>query len=165
MQTATLDEIKAVAIRLHDQGLVWHFHILTPGCALNETNRCVFVLEDLDAARAFAYYSDQPQKALGKELSALLHGAKILENTPVDASYVPGEAVKQMVERAQALNKQEATWHHHVLFPQCRFNKHLGQWNLLFEDLQNHITLESSSLAEPVGDLNLIEPLFYAREG
>jgi hypothetical protein len=163
MQEATLAKIKEIAIRLHEEGSPWHFHILTPGCTLNETAQYVFVLEDLGARQTYAHYSKKPEKELGQTLAPLLHGKKVMGEAPAHSAPQSSKTVQEMVNRAQRLNVQGTPWHHHVLFPNCRFNERHGQWTLLFEDTQNHETLQDPSAEEPLEALKYLEPLFYAR--
>jgi len=164
MKQATLEELKALAIRLHKAQKPWHFHILTPGCALNNGDDCVFVVEDIAAGEVYGYHSAQPEKGLGQELLPLLHGKKVLDNHQSAGTHEPNAIVQKMIARARMLNKQNKPWHHHVLFPQCAFNKHPGQWTLILEDVEGHERFESPSTEEPIADLQFIEPLFYARK-
>ena len=164
MTEASLDEIKETALRLNHAGQPWHFHMLVPGCSLNEGRDHCFVLEDIGGGRVYAHHSDKPEKELGQALLPLLHGKKVLEKAESDGVHQPNDVVKKIVERARELNEQGVSWHHHVLFPQCKFNAHAGKWTLMFEDAQNHEVLESQTDQEPVKDLKLVEPLFYARK-
>lgn len=164
MQETTLEDIRAIALRLHDEQSPWHFHILTPGCALNTSTDCVFVLEDVAREKVYAHHSDRPEKELGQELLPLLHGKKVLQADESAGPHEPSEAVKEMVRRATEMNAADEPWHHHVLFPACTFNEKPGRWTLMLEDTANNRVLESQSDEEPKKDLQLIEPLFYAKE-
>lgn len=163
MQEAEFEEIKTKALQFYKEGLKWHFHILTPTCSLNIKPKYAFVLECADNQQVFVYYSEQAEKALGQELSPLLHGAKILNKESTDAKYQPSETINNIIERAKALNQKGFEWHHHVLFPDCRYNKHSPQFTLVFEDPETSETLESLSDEEPTNDLKQIESLFYKK--
>ncbi|HEY1645631.1 MAG TPA: hypothetical protein VGF75_04600 [Candidatus Saccharimonadales bacterium] len=161
MEPATLDEIKAKAHELHDNGVKWHFHILTPTCILNEKQSYVFILECPDQNLTIVHYSNQAEKKLGQELSPLLHGSTVLDQGTTDIDYRPSEIVTRIVQRAKSLNRQSIEWHHHVLFPDCRFNKNSPKFTLVFEDPEEGETLESLSNEEPTNDLKQIEGLLY----
>jgi hypothetical protein len=163
MQELPLKDIQTKAHQLHDEGLKWHFHILTPTCSLNDKPQYAFVLECPERQLATVYYSDRAEKELGQELSPLLHGTKILNKDTAETDYVPSETVEKIIKRAQALNAQDFEWHHHVLFPSCRFNKHSPKFTLVFEDPQAGDALESLSDTEPTNDLKQIESLFYKK--
>jgi hypothetical protein len=121
------------------------------------------VLECPEKKQAFVCYSDKAEKELGQELSPLLHGSKILNKDTTDKDYQSSATIRKIVERAKLLNKQGIEWHHHMLFPGCRFNKHSLKFTLVFEDPQAGETLESLSNEEPTNDLKQIEGLFYKK--
>lgn len=163
MQEATLEQIKTKALQFHKDDLKWHFHILTPTCSLNDRPKYAFVLECPDQQQAFVYYSEQAEKALGQELAPLLHGAKILNKETTDSEYQPSETVDKIIDRAKHLNENGVEWHHHMLFPGCRFNTNSPKFSLVFEDPEAHETLVSLSDQEPTNDLKQIEGLFYKK--
>jgi hypothetical protein len=134
---------------------------LTPTCNFNETLQYAFILEAPDQKISLVHYSDRAEKVLGQELSPLLHGAKVLNQETTDSSYRPSKIVKEMIDNAKSLNEQGIEWHHHVLFPGCRFNTHSPQFTLVFEDPHTTTVLENVSDTEPTNDLKQIEALFY----
>ncbi len=143
MRESSLDEIKTKAHPLQNAGMKWHFHILTPICSLNEKHQYAFILECPDKNVALVHYSDNAEKELGQELAPLLHGAKVLSQESTDTSYKPTETVMKIVKQAKSLNEKGIEWHHHMLFPDCQFNKNSPQFTLVFEDPEAHETLES----------------------
>jgi hypothetical protein len=161
MQAASLKEIKQQALELHSTGQKWHFHILTPSCKLNPTDRYAFIVECPQQDLALVNYSDQAEKALGEELSPLLHGAKIMDQASTEAGYQPSKIIQDIIERATTLNEQKLEWHHHMLFPGCQFNTNSSKFTLLFEDPRSEEALSSVTDTEPTNDLKQIEGLFY----
>lgn len=164
MQELPIDEIKQRALKFHDEGLKWHFHILTPACKFNTKSLYAFVLEGPGVDQEFVYYSDQIPGELGKELAPLAHKAKVLDQDTTDVSYEPSEKVKEIIARAQELNQKSFEWHHHVIFQGCRFNTNDSNFTLVFEDPESGESLESLSDIEPINDLKQIEPLFYSQK-
>lgn len=70
----------------------------------------------------------------------------------------------QMGQKAKQLNKSGKAWHHHMLFPGCMFNKHVGKYVIVFENKKAGEIIESISDDEPKGDLQHIETLFYKQK-
>jgi hypothetical protein len=160
MEEKTLEEIKNLALELHNKGIKWHFHILGPACMLNTNfGKYVFILESSSANTFYVHYSDKAEKELGKALVPLLHGNKIFEST--EDQYKPNKNMKKILQRAKELKEKQTEWHHHMLFPDCKFNKKSPQWVLMLEDTADLTALESLSETEPVNDLKQIESLFY----
>ena len=160
-QVANLDDIKQRALNAQELGKKWHFHILTPMCQLNVRDQYAFIFEIPADEVAFVYYSDQAEKTLGQELAPLLHGAKVLDNKTTDANYAPSDTIGRIIGRAKSLNESGIEWHHHLLFPGCRFNKNSPKHTLVFEDPEYSELLESITSEEPTNDLKQIEGLFY----
>ena len=61
-------------------------------------------------------------------------------------------------------NKKNIPWHHHMLFPNCTFNKHKGKWCIIFEDKAENRIIESTSENEPTLNLSIIEKLYYEQK-
>jgi len=157
MRAATTKEIEEKA-RLHSaKGLKWHFHMLSPECLLNDKGQYAFILERAGEA-SLVHYSDKMEMVLRSQLLPLLHGSEVL--VAEDSKYQPSKTVRAIISRAKQLNAAGVEWHHHVLFPDCIFNKHAPNWVLMFEDKQRGKILESMTEAEPIEDLKQIEPLF-----
>jgi hypothetical protein len=163
MQEAELDSIRATAHQLANTGGGWHFHILTPNCALNDKPHFAFILEDVDNVQAWVHYSQWMEQELGSELLPLLHKVSATPADEPDNHYQPSAKVHQILTRAQELNAAGTRWHHHVLFPGCMFNMHSPRYVLMFEDPEQGNTIEQVSDSEPTPDLKLLEPLFYAQ--
>jgi hypothetical protein len=165
MQETTVDEIKNKAKDFSTSGKKWHFHILTPECQLNEKGGYALVLENTTDNEAYVSYSDEPYMDIGKELVKLLHGDDVVKDDKEESQESkPSPQVQEILKRAKRLNNQGKSWHHHMLFPGCRFNKHSGKWAIIFEDKEAGEVIESVSDDEPKGDLKHIETLFYQQK-
>jgi len=158
MVETSLNDIQRKAKDYHQVGVTWHFHIMSPTCIYNKSDKFAFVLE---GPEAYVHYSDKAEKELGQELAPLLHGKKVLDSTSTDTNYSPSPEVAHLLERAAQLNKEGQTWHHHVLFPSCTFNQYKPEYALILEDPETGELLTSLSDIEPANDLKKIESLFY----
>ncbi|HEX5448189.1 MAG TPA: hypothetical protein VFW90_03270 [Candidatus Saccharimonadales bacterium] len=163
MREADLEEIRKKAHDYQNEDVGWHFHILTPNCALNKKQKYAFVFECAQKHEYLVYYSNQAERGLGEELAPLMHGAKILEPEPADAEHKPSAEMQQIINRAKELNDKGIEWHHHVFNPQCQFNTHAPKFTFVFEDPETGEKIESLSDEEPTGDLKFIEKLFYRK--
>ncbi|HSX17943.1 MAG TPA: hypothetical protein VLE51_01130 [Candidatus Saccharimonadales bacterium] len=164
MQEISIEEIQSKALGFDQNGVKWHFHILTPSCKFNTKSDYAFVLEGPDDSQQFVHYSKEAPSDLGKELAPLAHKAKVLDQKSTDDSYRPSEIVQKIIARAKELNQQGVEWHHHVTFHGCQFNKGVSNFTLIFEDPETGKTIESPSESEPINDLKQIEPLFYSQK-
>ena len=165
MKKVTINQIKQKAKELANSGKKWHFHILTPECQLNDENNYALVLENTSDNETFTCYSDEPYMGIGRELVKLLHGESVIKDDKQESKdSKPSAKVKRILQRAEQLNKAGKSWHHHMLFPDCRFNKHQGKWTIIFEDKEKGEVIESVSDDEPRGDLQHIETLFYQQK-
>lgn len=163
MIETTIEDIVQKAKQFQSEGKKWHFHMLTPGCTFNESNRQALVLENTTDSETYVVYSESRHMAEGKELVQLLHGASVVSGEGT-GSPENNEAVNEMARRAEELNEKGIHWHHHMLFPDCIYNKHKGSWCLMMEDPETGKTLEHVSKAEPKDALRRIEVLFYAQK-
>lgn len=163
MSEDQLEKIRKKARSYHSSGTKWHFHLLTPSCVLNKTDKYVFILECPHRQEQLAHYSDWAEKELAEELSPILHGKVVLDKKPTDRKYKPSSAIQKIIDRAKALNRQNIEWHHHILFPDCQFNTNSPKFTFLFEDPETGDKIESLSDEEPTNDLKLIEPLFFKK--
>ena len=140
-------------------GSLTHFHIMSPTCVYNKSDKFAFILEGPETT--YVHYSDKAEKELGKRLAPLLHGEKVLDSASTDSSYSPSPEVDRIIERAKQLNEHGQTWHHHMLFPGCTFNQYKPKYALVLEDPETGGLLTSLSDTEPTNDLKQIESLFY----
>lgn len=140
----------------------WHFHILTPGCLFNTNPDYALILEIPSDGRILVNYSKEKPMEAGKELVKLLHGSDVVQKTPSVSVTSPG-GIKKILGRASQINARGDFWHHHLLFPDCTFNKNPGKWTLILEDPQTKEILESVTENEPKEDLKQIETLFYGQ--
>ena len=175
MKKVTAAKIIKAAQRLKKDSRKWHFHILTPGCTFNKDKRFALILENTSDNEQFIYFSLKKPAKTGKKLVELLHGTPkssfLLPRSP--SSRRRGESTGQseisqkaqkMIERANELNIKGFSWHHHLLFPDCMFNKDSRYWTLVFEDPLNEEVIEDRFKNEPKEALRQIEPLFYKQK-
>lgn len=163
MNEATIEEIMEKARKLQKQGKRWHFHMLTPDCVFNKRkDKHAFVLECGSDSQSLINYSDKRHMEKGKILVRMLHGSEIVSEKAPERAL--SRNVHIMIEKATELNKRGIRWHHHMLFPDCIFNKNKGEWCIIFEDKETGRVIESVSDCEPTGDLRRIESLFYAQK-
>ncbi len=147
-----------------DQGKKWHFHLLSPNCIFNEKNdNDALILENSTDDQSYVLYTKQRQLKLGKTLIRLLHGNDILQNNKKIRQPQTEQFIK-IVKRAEQMNKCGTPWHHHVFFPDCKYNDHVGQWNIVMEDSKQGSLLEAVYNLEPEDDLKIIEQLFYKQK-
>lgn len=137
----------------------WHYHFLTPSCMFNLKSVYAIVLED--AAEAYVSYYDHPPKQLSEELSKKLHGENIVNGSSSDSK---DEIATNIVERAKKLSQDGKPWHHHVLFPDCIYNKQKPKFELVLENEFTDEVLINATEKEPIESLVKIEPLFYAQK-
>jgi hypothetical protein len=159
----SVDEIKERAKNLYQEGKSWHFHILTPKCQLNSSDRFAFVLENATEGEVFVVYTESPLMNLGKELVKFLHGDVVDKEREKSKETKISEEAKKIVDRAQKLTNQGKPWHHHMLFPDCIFNDS-GKWMVIFEDQEKGKILRSTTDEEPKNDLKAIETLYYQQK-
>lgn len=165
MRIVTVEKIKTTAEQLSKLGKKWHFHILTPECQLNDKNSYALILENVSDSETFVCDSDQPYMDIGKELVKLLHGKDVVKDSRQESRKVkPSAQVERILEKAKQLNKAGKAWHHHMLFPGCKFNRHSDRWVIIFEDKEVNEIIESVSDDEPKNDLQHIETLFYQQK-
>jgi hypothetical protein len=165
MKQATISQIKKKAKQLASAGKNWHFHILTPECQLNDKKSYALILENATDDEVLVCYSDEPYMDIGKELVKLLHGEDVVKDKNQQTEVTePSPQVQEILKRAQQLNAAGKSWHHHLLFPGCRFNNHPDKWVIIFEDKEAGEIIESVSDNEPKEDLQHIETLFYQQK-
>ena len=164
MQEITIEEAMAKAKEFQAKGKKWHFHMLTPDCMFNERkDKQAFVLENRSDGQVFVVYSDKRYMEEGQTLVKMLHGKKILGEEATGAR-PEHPNLKIILEKAKRLNEKGIHWHHHMLFPECVFNKHKGKWCLVFEDKEEKKLIEATYEEEPTEDLRKIEILYYAQK-
>jgi hypothetical protein len=157
----SLHEIETHAQQLQRKKQSWHFHILTGNCKLNDSNSFAFVLENPSDKESLVHYCASKPADLGMKLVKLLHGDNIIEENFGDNQTSFSEAVNKMIDRAQTLGSDNTLWHHHMLFPDCRYNNYPGNWTILFEDCKDGESIESVSKSEPKDELRAVETLYY----
>ena len=126
MDVTTIERIMERARELNKKKKAWHFHMLTSACMFNkQKNKHAFVLENETDREVFVAYSNSRYMVQGKELVQLLHGKEVLKKT---ASGMRDGDIKVIIEKAKQFNEKGIAWHHHMLFPDCMFNNHKGEW-------------------------------------
>ena len=162
MQEITIDEVMEKAKQWQKEGKKWHFHMLTPDCMFNEKkDKHAFVLENSTDNEVFVVYSDERYMEQGQELVKMIHGDEIMSE---GSKPIEDENIKIILEKAKRFNEQGIHWHHHMLFPDCIFNKHKGKFCIVFEDKEEGRIIEAVSDEEPKENLNKIEVLYYQQK-
>ncbi len=162
MEEISIKELISIAKQIHTSGKRWHFHMLTPDCMYNKNkDKQAFILENEIDDEVFVVYSDKRYMKEGKELVQLLHGDKIVEEKELE---ITDKNIKIILEKAKSFNKQNIHWHHHMLFPDCIFNKNKGKWTIVFEDTEENKIIESVTNDEPTDNLRAIEVLYYKQK-
>lgn len=160
----TLNEVRKFAQQCAEQKKVWHFHILTPTCRLNDSKKYALVVENSTDSEEYIAYSEEPFMGIGQELVKMLHGTDVIKEKTGTQSIPPSKQVQRLLLRAKELANKNTFWHHHMLFPNCKYNKQQGKWAIVFEDQEKSEIIESVSDEEPKSDLQYIESLFYSQK-
>ncbi|MFH1506193.1 MAG: hypothetical protein ABIE94_04380 [archaeon] len=164
MKEITIEQAEEKAKSWQEQGKKWHFHMLTPDCVVNKNKEHhAFVLENRTDDETFVVYSDKRYMEEGQRLVQLIHGNKLFDKEE-QKKKGSSEKVRFIVEKAKELNKKGIHWHHHILFPDCIFNKHPGKWVIVFEDKETGETKEVLYDEEPIDDMRETEMLYYAQK-
>ncbi|UCD04565.1 MAG: hypothetical protein JSW73_02950 [Candidatus Woesearchaeota archaeon] len=159
----TIEEMIERAKQLQAEGKKWHFHMLTPDCMFNENKtKNAFVLENETDEESYVNYSDDRHMREGQMLVKMLHGNAILGTDSLSSQ--ENEKLKDILQKAKEYNDKEIHWHHHMLFPNCIYNKHRGKYCIIFEDPNTNKLTELVYDAEPQDDLRKIEVLFYKQK-
>ena len=162
MQEITIEKVKDLAREWQQQGTIWHFHMLSPDCKFNEQkNKHALILENRGDNKTYVVYSKTRNMQLGRELVKMLHGDQIVREKPNKDPKIENEKIKVILKKAKALSDKNIAWHHHLFFSDCQFNQHLGQWVIVFEDIENNEVIEALYDHEPINDLKQIEVLYY----
>lgn len=160
----TIEEIKKLAQEFAQAGKKWHFHILTPECQLNDTHKYALILENTTDKLEHSVLSDETYMSIGQELVKLLHGNDVVKKESETKPNEPSANILKILKRAKELMAKGVFWHHHMLFPGCKYNQHGTKWAIVFEDTEKNQIIESITDAEPKGDLRHIESLFYSQK-
>lgn len=164
IETTTTD-IKQKALSYQENNQNWHFHVLLPGCIFNDQKtKLAFILEGPEGI--FVNYSDEMHSDLGKELAPLAHNTSLFEDDTKPPSESLDEQSKEMIRRAEKLNKEQCKWHHHVTSheKQCTFHSGNPGFDLVFEDPEKDKPIVLNFDHEPKEVLKYVEPLFYSQK-
>jgi hypothetical protein len=162
LKETTIHDIVLRAKEFSSEKTSWHFHLLTPNCALN-TNKKKHATILEGKGETYVTYSETRYLNEGRELVQLLHGTSIVKKKHQDLP-VHDPKIKAILEQAKTWNEQGHAWHHHVLFPDCAYNKHPGKWCIIIEDPDGKKAVESVSKEEPKANQKAIELLFYQQK-
>lgn len=171
MQEISIEKIMEKAEIFHKGKRKWHFHMLTPNCMFNKRNKHAIILENETDSQSFVTYSDKQPTKKARILVKMLHGGSVIsgdsgeERRKKDDENTETENMQTILKKAMLLNEKGVSWHHHVLFPNCMFNKNKGRWCIVFEDTETGKVMEYVSFSEPKENLKKIEALFYAQKG
>lgn len=145
------------------QGKRWHFHMLAIGCKFNATEKHTLVIENTqDKEEASAYTAEKPIKE-GEKLVKLLHGKEIIGKQSA-MKKLTNPVMQKIIERTRQLTAEKTAWHHHMLFPECKFNSRPGKWLILLEDPKTGKLIEAAYDEEPTEDLKQLETAYYSQK-
>lgn len=120
-----------------------------------------FVLENETDNEVYVVYSEERYMKEGQILVKMLHGDSILSESSSESN----EKVKEILNKAEKYNSEGIHWHHHMLFPNCIYNKNKGKFSIVFGDTQENEVIEIVYDTEPKEDLRKIEVLYYEQGG
>ena len=167
MEEVGPESLLEIARQLAANSERFHAHVLSADCKLNDRQQYALILEASDRDQIFITYSDEPMMDVGRSLAALVHGSDSLEGSDDrnrEGGLSPASlSVAKMMRRAKGLMTRGVHWHHHILFPECVFNPHPGDWTIIFEDPDNGETLESVTVDRPDNDIRITETLFFSQ--
>ena len=164
MDNIELKEVLNKAKEWQESEKSWHFHLLMPDCLFNESNdEHALVLENNTDEQQYVVYTEKRQMKLGEKLVKMLHGEKVLKGTKKNVK-PKNEQLNTLVKRSEEMNKHDIPWHHHVFFPDCKYNDRIGLWNIVMEDKDKGQLLEATYETEPIEDLKIIEKLFFLQK-
>jgi len=167
MTEVSAERLLEIGRELQASGERWHNHVLSADCELNRRAQPALVVEASDRELVYVAYSDEPMMDVGRALATMVHGADPLARSRAGEAEIEmhpdSPAVVEMMTRARDLSERGQHWHHHILFPECVFNAHPGQWTLLFEDPETRETLESVTSDRPARDIQVTETLFFSQ--
>ena len=167
MTEVSAERLLEIGRELQASGERWHNHVLSADCELNRRTQPALVVEASDRELVYVAYSDEPMMDVGRALATMVHGADPLARSRAGEAEIEmhpdSPAVVEMMTRARDLSERGQHWHHHILFPECVFNAHPGQWTLLFEDPETRETLESVTSDRPARDIQVTETLFFSQ--
>jgi hypothetical protein len=160
MQETSVDEVRKKCKRWSKEKTSWHFHALHPGCIFNSRiDKHAFVLENRTNDETFVVYSDNEFNKLSQELLKLKYDNNILDKSSV-SKRSKINTTQPILEQIKKYSSDHISWHHHMLFPDCIFNRHSGKWNIVLEG-QGQDIFEAIYDEEPRGILQQIEIAYF----
>jgi len=160
----TLKEIEEKALKYKTGNKNWHFHILTPGCIMNQSNEYVLVLENSTDDESFVYYSEDPITETTEKLVKLSQASRHPEKGEGTFENKPSTGIKPIIKKAKELSDQGKPWHYHLLSPDCIFNQDKPNWTIIFEDVANNEKAKILSIEEPKNDIKQIQTVFEGQK-
>lgn len=138
----------------------WHSHAIWPGCVESPYPDYAVVIEDSESGRSFISASETFPE-VDKVLVRMLHGDDILD--PGRSHGATGAPIESKVlDKVRAAVAKGASWHHHMCFPDCIFNRVPGKWTILVES-DDHACWEAWD-TEPTDVLWELEILCFSQE-
>jgi hypothetical protein len=166
MIEVSAERLLEISRELAAAGERFHNHVLSSDCKLNVRQQCALIVEASDREEVYVTYSDEPMMDVGRTIATLVHGEDPLAAAGADSGedvQAESVAVAEMMRRAEDLVERGIHWHHHILFPECVFNPHPGDWTLVFEDPESGETLESVTTDKPEEDIRVTETMFFSQ--
>ncbi len=162
MKEISVDQVREEAKRLQQEGAGWHFHVLYPGCIFNtQTQIYAFVLEDRTSDTTYVTYSKNGFVELSRELLKLHYGDNILERQVSKDNRTTQSSV--LLDTCEIFKKNHTPWHHHMLFPDCVFNRYQGKWSIVLENDEEHSVLQEQYEEEPLDILQKLEISYFEK--
>ena len=164
MKEISIRELQETAKICNQNKHSWHIHLLTPDCDFNKRkDKHAFILENRTKDETHVTYSSKRLLKVGQSLAKMLFGEEILKSVS-KKSGIRNKTTQKIIQRAKDLNKKNMLWHHHILFPDCIFNKHSKKWKIVFEDKEKYQVLEALYDKKPLEDLRELEILYYKQK-
>ncbi len=132
----------------------WHFHMLGKGCVFNSHQGKYIILLETGKESLYALFDKKPLSG-AKQLADLMYGFLEEKGAGHNPEFEP------IFKKATELTKNGVEWHHHHLYPGCRFSKNKSKHWIILEDPKTKKIMAASYNHRPKGDLAAIEKLFY----
>lgn len=163
LKAESLEDAFLIADHWQRSNKAWHFHMLTPSCVFNERRDVhAIVLENRTDNESVVVYTESRNLLAGRIFADLVHGHVLSGQEPKSCDDIATDLCP-ILSRARQLNEQGTTWHHHMFFPDCRFNEHAPLWVIVFEDPERTTIQKVTYKDEPIADFRAIELLYWAQ--
>lgn len=171
MKHISFEALADKAMKLKQDGLNWHFHMIGPACIFSRLkDQYEIIIEIESTAEEFSSCFSEKPISETRQMAELAYGPGFLnqeenadEPIAADEKVRKNEAFQQIMDRARACSSSGAAWHNHHLFPQCIFNPQRGKHCIVFEDETSGDALYAYYDHDPVKDLSELEVIFFAK--